>query len=132
MRGRGGVVEDVIFENIRMQGLRGEAIVMNMFYESSTVVPKSDAPPLFRNITIRDVACDGAGVAVHIRGLPERHIEGVVLERLRLKAVKGILCEDVDHLTLNDVTGLVKQEPLLHCSDVRELNIADMTLEQVN
>jgi polygalacturonase len=129
MRGRGGVVENVTFENIRMWGMRGEAIVVNMFYESSTVAPRSDMPPTFRNITIRDVTCDGAGVAVRIRGLPERRIEHLVLENLRLNAIEGIHCQDVDDLTLNNVSGVVREEPLLSCSNIRGLNATNMSLE---
>ena len=113
-----------------MAGLRREAIVLNMFYGSTTVAPKSDAPPVFRNIRIKNVTCESAGVAVDIRGLPEQRVSHVILEHLHLNAVKGIRCQDVDDLTLNDVSGVVEEEPLFGCSNVRGLNIADMALEQ--
>jgi polygalacturonase len=130
MRGRGGFVENVTFENIHMAGLRRESIVLNMFYGSSTAASRSDAPPVFRNIHIRNVACESAGVAVYIRGLPEQRISQVTLENLRLKAVEGIRCQDVDGLTLNNVSAVVQEEPLFGCSNVRGLNVTNMILER--
>jgi polygalacturonase len=130
MRGRGGLVENVYVENIQMAGLRREAIVLNMFYSSSTAVPRSDAPPLFRNIYINKVTCKSAGMAIAIRGLPEQPIEHVVLENLRLNAVAGIHCQDAQDLALHDVCGLVQQEPLFSCSDVEGLNVTNMTLRR--
>ena len=130
MRGRGGQVENIYFERIQMAGLRCEAIVMDMFYGSSTAAPRSDAPPAFRNIHVKNVTCEDAGVAVAIRGLPEQPIERVVLENLRLNAVEGIRCQDVDGLTLRDVSGVVQQEPLFSCSNIRGLNVSNMTMER--
>jgi polygalacturonase len=131
MRGRGGFVENVYFENIRMANLRREAIVLNMFYGSSTAASRSDAAPAFRNIHVRAVICESAGVAVVVRGLPEQPIERVVLEDLRLNAVEGIHCQDVDDLTLSDVSGVVQEEPLFKCSNVRGLNVTNVTLESL-
>lgn len=130
MRGRGGVIENVRFENIHMTGLRQEAIVLNMFYGSSTAASRSVAPPAFRNIRIRNVTCDRAGAAVVMRGLPERPIEHVVLEDLRLSALEGIRCQHVDGLALSNVTGVLQNEPFFACSNVKGLNVTNMTLEQ--
>ncbi len=132
MRGRGGSVENVYFENIYMANLRREAIVLNMFYGSSTAESRSDAAPVFRNIYIRDVTCESAGVAVVIRGLPEQPIEHVVLEDLHLNAVEGIRCQDADDLSLNDISGIVQEEPPFGCSNVTRLSVINMALEQGN
>jgi len=132
MRGRGGFVEDVHFERIHMAGLRQEAIVLNMFYGSSTAASRSEAPPAFRNIHVKDVTCESAGMAVTIRGLPEQPIERVVLENLRLIAVEGIRCQDADDLTLHNVRGVVQEEPLFSCSNVRGLNVANLTIESAH
>ena len=130
MRGRGGVVENVYVEQIHMAGLRREAIVLNMFYGSSTAASRSDAAPAFRNIHIRDVTCERAGVAIAIKGLPEQPIERVVLENLRLNAIEGIRCQDIEDLTLNNVRGTVQEEPLFRCLNVRDLNVTNMTIER--
>ena len=128
MRGRGGFVDNVRFENIQMTGLRQEAIVLNMFYGSSTAASRSNVPPAFRNIHVRNVTGESAGIAIGIRGLPERPIQRVVLEDLRLKAIEGIRCHDAEDLTLRNVSGVVQKEPLFSCSNVRGLNVTNMNL----
>lgn len=128
MRGRGGYVENVRVEGLRASGLRQEAILLNMFYGASTAPSRSDVPPAFRDVQIRDVVCEGAGAGVVIRGLPEQPIERVVLEGLRLNVVEGIRCQDAVDVTLNNVSGAVEKEPLFSCSNVRGLNVRDMTL----
>jgi polygalacturonase len=128
MRGRGGFVDNVRFEKIQMAGLRQEAVVLNMFYGSSTAASRSDVPPAFRNIHIRDVTCESAGVAIAIRGLPEQPIQCVVLEDLSLNAVEGIRCHDAEDLTLSNVSAVVQKEPLFSCSNVRGLNVTNMNL----
>jgi polygalacturonase len=130
MRGRGGLVENVYVENVQMAGLRQEAIVLNMFYGSSTAPSRSGAAPIFRGIQIRDVTCQSAGVAVSIRGLPESPVERIVLENLKLNTVEGIYCQDARDLILRDVTGMVQQEPLFRCSNVEGLNVTNMTLRR--
>jgi hypothetical protein len=75
------------------------------------------------------VTCESAGVAVDIRGLPEQRISQVTLENLRLNAVEGIRCQDVDDLTLNNVSAVVQEEPLFDCSNVRGLNVTNVILE---
>ena len=130
MRGRGGVVENVTFEDIQMTDLRHQAIVINMFYSSSTVVPRSKTPPVFRNITIRNVTCERVDVAVDIRGLPEQPVSNVVLEHLHIQAVNGVHCQDVDGLTLNDISGSVEKKPLLNYENVQGLNETDVNLKK--
>jgi hypothetical protein len=104
--------------------------VLDMFYGSSTAPSRSNAPPVFRHIHIRDVNCDNIGMAVDICGLSEQRIEYVTLERIRLNAVQGVRCQEVNGLTLRDVTGVVQDDPLFYCSNVKGLNVADMSLEK--
>jgi polygalacturonase len=132
MRGRGGFVERVYFEGIYMANLRCEAIVLDMFYGSSTAASRSDAAPAFRDIRIRDVICESARAAVVIRGLPEQPIERVMLEDLHLNAVGGIRCQDIDDLTVSDVSGVVQEEPPFGCSNVRRLSVVNMALGRGN
>ena len=103
MRGRGGVVENITFENFEINNLSNEAIQINMFYEFSTVVPKTDTPSEFKNITIRNVEGKGNHVAVMLRGLPEMKLKDIKLEKIALNAEKYLVCEDVDGLILKDV-----------------------------
>ncbi len=130
MRGRGGIVENIYFADIHISSMRREAIVLSMFYDASTAASRSDAPPAFRHIHIRDITCDGAGMAIDICGLSEKRIEHITLERVRVNAVQGVHCREINGLTLRDVTGVVQEDPLFCCSNVKGLNVIDMALEQ--
>ena len=112
-----------------MSDLRQEAIVLNLFYGSATAAPKSDSPPVFRDVYVRNVSCESAGAAITIRGLPEQRISHVVFEHLRLNAVAGIRCQDVDNLTLGDVSGVIEEEPMFSCCNIQGLKVTDMDLE---
>ena len=94
-RGRGGVMEDIRIENVRMHQIKKEAVMINMQYGDRTISeeavaqhPKDDTTPTLRNVTIRNVSCDGARQAVRIIGLPENPITGLTLEAIHVDATK--------------------------------------------
>lgn len=72
MRGRGGYIDGAVFENIEISGVSDQAVQINMFYEFSTVVPKSTVPSECRNIVIKNVHGSGAKTGIMINGLPEK------------------------------------------------------------
>ena len=103
MRGRGGVVENVWFDNVTMADITHEAIQINMFYGSTSADPQTDAAPTFRDIHLTNVSCDGAAAAVELIGLPERPLENVTLKQIRVRAHKPMICQDVAGLAIEDV-----------------------------
>ena len=107
MRGRGGFVEHVLFEDIRVSGITHEALTISMFYPFSTVVPRSETPSSFRDITIRRVHGTGLHTGIELRGLPERKLSDVRLEAIRLSAPNAFVCVDVEGLVMDgvEVTG---------------------------
>jgi polygalacturonase len=103
MRGRGGFVENIWFDHIEIRDMINEMIQVNMFYGSSTVIPKTDTPPDFRNIHISNITGENAKIAVMIHGLPEHPLENITLENLELSANKAIECHDVNGITMSNV-----------------------------
>lgn len=104
MRGRGGRVEDVLVERININDVTDRAVQVNMFYEYSTIQPASDTPPEFENITIRDIKGRNNIGGIQLRGLPEKHLRGITLENISLGAADALLCENVDNVTLKNIT----------------------------
>ena len=103
MRGRGGVVENITFDSFEINNVSNEAIQINMYYEFSTVVPKSDTPSVFCHITIRNVKGAGNAMGIMLRGLPEQKLSDITLKDIALDANRYLVCEDVDGLHLQDV-----------------------------
>ena len=81
-----------------------DAIRVTTFYGASSAESKCDTPPTFRNIRFSNISCDGAEQAVMLRGLPEQPLENIVIKNLTAKAQKGISCDCVDNLTLENVS----------------------------
>lgn len=117
-RGRGGVVENIWLQNTVMKDILAAAISFNLFYEGKAetdvtlpgsapaTVPVDETTPVFRNIRISDVLCNGAGEAMLFRGLPEMPISGVELRNIDITATKG-------------ATFLNCPEPLMENVDIR-------------
>jgi len=137
-RGRGGVVEDIVAERIRMTGIPNEAILFDLFYGgqapgdrdetsaggSAAIPPVTEETPAFRNITIRDIVCLGAERAALLRGLPEMPLQDIRLENVEIHNAKtGILVGDAANLSLNRVRVGVVEGPALTIRDGRDVQV---------
>lgn len=103
MRGRGGYVKNVRIRDIRLENITDQAIQVNMFYESSTVIPKTQTPPVFSDISMENVEGTSLGLGIQIKGLPEQKLKDLHLKNIHLQAQDAMLCSDVSGLTLNQV-----------------------------
>ncbi len=96
MRGRGGYIRNVLFENIEIENVSEEAIQVSMFYPYSTVKPVSSVPPVFEKITVRNVYGSANKQACVIRGLEDSPIKKLVLENIDIKAKEADIVEYVE------------------------------------
>lgn len=104
MRGRGGYVDNVKFENMQIDNTTDQAIQINMFYEYSTVMPKSNVPSEFRNIEIRNISGENNKTGIQIKGLPEKRLQNIILENINLTAENAFVCSDVENISIKNVT----------------------------
>lgn len=125
-RGRGGVVENIIFRNISMKNIIHEAIVIDMFYTQLPPEPVSERTPVIRGIYISNVVGDNAEYAVRINGLPEMPVEDVVIENTRINSEKGVYIRNATGLRLVKVKVWAKADPVLDISGVRGLELNDV------
>ncbi len=93
-RGRGGLVENIHIQGIRMTGIEGSAIDFNFFYFSedqagAPVPPVTEATPVFRNILFEDIVSRGSKAAFTLRGLPEMPLRDITFRDVSLSATTG-------------------------------------------
>lgn len=118
-RGRGGLVQDIVFRNNRMRDV-ATPIVFSGYYESAgydetevanrlsaeggfvlghQIYPSdreqpqpyaANATPWIRNVLVEDLIATGADCAGIVIGLPERAIEDVVFRNVRISARRGL------------------------------------------
>ena len=116
--GRGGVVENVVYENIVADGT-ARVFNFNMDAFSTTwlpeefraTVPADKATPVFRNITIRNLKarnCDSAGSLI---GLNESPLRNLTLENVDIEAVNAFTVRNATGLKFNNVKVNGKQIP---------------------
>lgn len=123
-RGRGGVVENIYVDNIKMTDIPGEALIFDMYYgikPGAPVPPVTEETPSFRNIFIKDIVCRSAGRAALFNGLPEMPMKNVVIEDSRFRADKGFLLNNVDGLTMKNVTVDVPGERITYGDGVKNV-----------
>lgn len=103
-RGRGGVVEDIRVSNIVMSNIAKEAVVLNLKYSKMDKEEKSERTPIFRNIHISDMICNGVQTPVKIVGLEESPISDISLRNIDIKNAKSkCIFEDCNNITMENV-----------------------------
>jgi len=101
---RGGVVENIYYHNIRMSQIERDAIRINTNYGAWLAAEDATEYPVFRNIVIRDVICEGAGTAVNIQGSAQQPIEGITMENVHINSKNGMNFDWVCNLKLINVS----------------------------
>lgn len=88
-RGRGGVVQGLYCENIRMTNVE-RAITITCYYPriptNDAAQPRTETTPVYKDITIKNLSATTYENAGLIIGLPESAVENVLLENVRIKA----------------------------------------------
>jgi polygalacturonase len=114
-RGRGGVVDNIFINNVRMSDIIGDAINFDLFYggksaldatdgsADATVLPVTEGTPSFRNIEIQNIICRGANRAIVLRGLPEMPLRGVSFKNVSITSREGVFATDADEVVFDNV-----------------------------
>jgi DNA sulfur modification protein DndE len=136
VRGKGGVVENVFFENIRMRGIKTDAILFDMYYSGGAPEAEAvkdltirkaeaitDSTPQFRNFYVKNIVCNGADRAVVINGLPEMSIKNMVLENVSVESKRGAYIADADGVQINNCRIFPKSGPAFTVIQSRNITI---------
>jgi polygalacturonase len=105
-RGRGGKVENLVYEDISMKNVKG-AITFTCYYpnipETDAAQPVTTETPAFRNIRIKNLTASSSAGAGVIVGLPESPVSGVVLDNVQISAVgAGLTIQYAEAVRLNN------------------------------
>ena len=115
-RDRGGVVEDISYENIKISHSKWP-IFISAYYPKEPVSPASDSmlpvtntTPVYKQITLKNIVVTDAVNAVLIWGLPESLIQDVHFINVTIDAQKGIQCNNAtgisfEHIKLSVAKG---------------------------
>ena len=122
-RGRGGIVENIFIDNVAMTDIKTDAITFNMYYggksvaemladgdnpDNVTKMPVTEETPIFRNIDIKNIVCNGAGRAMEFNGLPEMPINGIRLQNINIIAKSDAVFNNCQNIKQRNVHITVK------------------------
>ena len=123
-RGRGGIVENIYIDGISMTDIKTDALTFNMYYggksvaevladgdnpDNQTKMPVTEETPIFRNIDIRNVICNGAGRAMEFNGLPEMPIDRISLRNITIHANRDAEFHNCQRITKENVNILLME-----------------------
>lgn len=118
--GRGGVVEDVLYENIEADGVR---LVFNFNMDAlgntwlpeefRAPVPPEKGTPVFRNIQVRNLKAKACSSAGRLVGLPQSPLRDIRLENVEIQANSGFTIRNARALRFQNVkvNGILVSPP---------------------
>ena len=122
-RGRGGIVENIFIDGISMMNIVNDAITFNMYYggisvaeakaagivnDNTTKKPVDETTPIFRNINIQNVVCNGAGRAMEFNGLPEMPMDRINLKNITIRAKEDATFTNCSRIKQDNVKIIVE------------------------
>jgi polygalacturonase len=114
-RGRGGVVENIFINGIRMENILSDAINFDLYYGGKSISKKStgtddntlpavtDETPAFRKISVENLICRGARNAIVLQGLPEMPLRDITLKNISITSERGVSVTDAENILFENV-----------------------------
>lgn len=145
-RGRGGVVEDIWMEDIRMNNIPTDAINFNLYYFVKSAVedpltgeiiaekePISETTPAFKNMYFKNIYVDGAQQALKIMGIPEMPVENIQFKNMIIRSNVGIQVNYATNIEFDNVDlKLEKQGVAGKISNSQKINFKGFKAEGEN
>lgn len=125
-RGRGGVVERIWVDGIKMVNIDGDAFIFDLYYGGkgeAKMMPVTEETPSFRDITVTNTICRGAKRAMYFNGIPEMPIKNIFVGNSDFDANVGAIFNYVDGITLDKVTINASNGNPIESTDVTGLII---------
>jgi hypothetical protein len=128
-RGRGGIIEDVRFDNWTMEDVGRGINVMSYYMMPPEDVkmpaeePVSERTPVFRNIAVSHMTINRARVAIDLEGLPEMPVDGLRISDVIASAKIGMKAYNTVRLELHNVQVNAASGPAFLIRDSKELEL---------
>jgi hypothetical protein len=118
-RTRGGVVEDLFYNHIRMKNVKNPIWIASYYPKEpaqpsdDSIQPVNNRTPVWKNIIVENADIDGAVNAMTIWGLPECPISGIELRRVKITSDRGAKIYNATDVNMTDVQINSKTGPPL-------------------
>ena len=130
-RGRGGILENMWFRDLRGERIKDVAIHVNMLYTGTRLpaVPAGPATPVVRNLNFENIVCaSGESYAVEILGLPEMPASNMAFTGIQASSAKGVNISDAKGITFTQCSITAAKAPVVAVTDGANITIDGATL----
>ncbi|MBE7053126.1 MAG: glycoside hydrolase family 28 protein [Ruminococcaceae bacterium] len=116
MRGRGGYVENIDYENIKIDKCPRSVVKISMFYTGGDCVDSMNTElinmPTLKNISVENVTCNKATTGITVEGYIDHEVENVYLKDITANAETPTVIKYVKNLNFENVSiNLCDEEP---------------------
>jgi polygalacturonase len=129
-RSRGGVIENLRFDNWVIDNPLKDGILVTNYYVRIPEEPVSERTPVFRNIAISNVTVSGAPVVVDIQGLPEMPVSGLRIRDLMGAGKRGLQAFNTRGLELHNIKIDAAEGPTFLIRDSSDLEMDRVETDQ--
>jgi polygalacturonase len=129
-RSRGGVIENLRFDNWVIDNPVRSGILVTNYYVRIPEEPVSERTPVFRNISISNVTVSGAPIVIDIQGLPEMPIEGLRIRDVVGAGKRGLQAFNTKGLELHDVKIDAAEGPAFLIRDSSDVELDRVERDQ--
>ena len=144
-RDKGGAVERVFIDDIRMKDIRREAILFDMYYGSGDpeklaaaglhqipAEPAGATTPRFSDIRMVNVVCEGARRAILLNGLPEMPLRNIVLDTVSVSSERGVMLINTDGIVMRNLRIEVPKGPVVSLDQSARTEISGMSFRDTD
>jgi len=128
MRGRGGVIEDLLVSNIVMNNMINEGILITLRYQRTDPEPLSERTPACKNVRISGIIQRGGQRAVAIYGLEEMDVSQVSISNIETYTQRGIIIENGSDISFHDIKMAVSEGSALEAKDSKKISWDKVTV----
>jgi polygalacturonase len=124
-RGSGGLVEDLLYENLTMKNVKVAVQITSYYPKVPTDLrgdpsqPVNATTPIWRNIVIRNVTAVDSGEAGQLFGLAEQPIESVTFENVNIAAKKPMRIVHANGIKFVNSTVTSAKAPAIETHDAK-------------
>ncbi|MDO8529630.1 MAG: glycoside hydrolase family 28 protein [bacterium] len=129
---RGGFVENIWLNNVKMHNIEGEAIVFNLRYESALKTRNAEASrtPIIKNIYIKNVSGNSMDKAIGIFGLKDGIMENIFFKNIELQSKNKSDLKYARNIEFENVSLKIdKDEPVFSIESSKDIKFKNFKCE---
>jgi polygalacturonase len=122
MRGRGGIIEDILVSNIVMNNMINEGVLITLRYQRTAPELLSERTPACNNVRISNIIMRGGQRPVAIYGLEERDVNQISISNMEASTRMGILLENSSDISFHDMKLKISEGSALEAKDSKQIS----------